>query len=141
MEHIDTIVIGAGMAGLTAARLLARAGRRVVVLEARDRVGGRVWTERGDGLVTDLGASWIHGVTGSPVAEAAEAFGMRTVEFTVGGYQPDGFAMVSIFTAIVTIAVCGIVMALAYLLLLKALRVPELHDFLQPILSRLPGRG
>ena len=90
MEHIDTIVIGAGVAGLTAARLLARAGRSVVVLEARDRVGGRVWTERGDGLVTDLGASWIHGVTGSPVAEAAEAFGMRTVEFTVGGYQPDG---------------------------------------------------
>lgn len=89
-DQVDTIVIGAGVAGLTAARLLARAGRRVVVLEARDRVGGRVWTERGDGLVTDLGASWIHGVTGSPVAAAAEAFGMRTMEFTVGGYQPDG---------------------------------------------------
>jgi len=58
-----------------------------------------------------------------------------------GGYQVGGFAMVSIFSAIVTIAVCGIVMALAYLLLLKALRVAELHDFLQPILSRLPGRG
>lgn len=93
MEHVDTIVIGAGVAGLTAARLLARAGRRVVVLEARDRVGGRVWTDRSDGLVTDLGASWIHGVTGSPVAAAAEAFGMRSVEFTVGGYQPDGRPM------------------------------------------------
>lgn len=58
-----------------------------------------------------------------------------------GGYQPGGFAMTSIFSAIVTIAVCGIVMALAYLLLLKVLRVAELHDFLQPILSRLPGRG
>lgn len=89
-EQVDTIVIGAGVAGLTAARLLAKAGRGVVVLEARDRMGGRVWTERGDGLVTDLGASWIHGVTGSPVAAATEAFGMRTVEFTVGGYQPDG---------------------------------------------------
>ncbi|KQZ09632.1 amine oxidase [Agromyces sp. Root1464] len=93
MEHVDTIVIGAGVAGLTAARLLASAGRRVVVLEARDRVGGRVWTDRSDGLVTDLGASWIHGVTGSPVAVAAEAFGMRSVEFTVGGYQPDGRPM------------------------------------------------
>lgn len=89
MDHFDTIVIGAGVAGLTAARLLARAGRRVVVLEARDRVGGRVWTERQDGSVTDLGASWIHGIIDEPVAAAAEAFGMRTVEFTVGGYQPD----------------------------------------------------
>ncbi|WP_105034456.1 flavin monoamine oxidase family protein [Cryobacterium aureum] len=89
MEQIDTIVVGAGVAGLTAARLLARAGRRVVVLEARDRVGGRVCTDRADGLVTDLGASWIHGVTANPVAAAAEAFGLPTVEFTVGGYQPD----------------------------------------------------
>lgn len=89
MEQVDTIVIGAGVAGLTAARLLSQAGRRVVVLEARDRVGGRVVTDRRFGLATDLGASWIHGITGSPVAAAAEAFGMRTVEFTVGGYQPD----------------------------------------------------
>ena len=89
MDHFDTIVIGAGVAGLTAARLLTKAGRRVVVLEARDRVGGRVSTDRRYGLVTDLGASWIHGINDSPVAAAAEAFGMRTVEFTVGGYQPD----------------------------------------------------
>lgn len=89
MEHFDTIVIGAGVAGLTAARLLAKADRRVVVFEARDRVGGRVWTDRADGLVTDLGASWIHGINDSPVAAAAEAFGMPMVEFTVGGYQPD----------------------------------------------------
>lgn len=89
MEHVGTIVIGAGVAGLTAARLLARARRDVVVLEARGRVGGRVWTDRGDGLITDLGASWIHGIADSPVFAAAEAFGMRTAEFTVGGYQPD----------------------------------------------------
>ena len=89
MDHFDTIVIGAGVAGLTAARLLADAGRDVVVLEARARVGGRVSTDRDNGLVTDLGASWIHGITDSPVAAAAEAFGMRTTEFTVGGYQPD----------------------------------------------------
>ncbi|MCP2636585.1 FAD-dependent oxidoreductase [Microbacterium sp. HD4P20] len=88
MEHFDAIVVGAGVAGLTAARLLNRAGRHVVVLEARDRIGGRVLTDRTDGLVTDLGASWIHGVTDSPVAAAAAVFGMPMVEFTVGGYQP-----------------------------------------------------
>lgn len=89
MDIFDTIVVGAGIAGLTAARLLTTAGRRVVILEARDRVGGRVHTDRRDGLVTDLGASWIHGITDSPVAATARAFGMRMVEFTVGGYQPD----------------------------------------------------
>ena len=89
MERYDTVVIGAGVSGLTAARLLTRAGRRVVVLEARERVGGRVWTDRTGGEATDLGASWIHGIEGSPVAAAARAFGMRTREFTVGGYQPD----------------------------------------------------
>lgn len=89
MQTFDTIVVGAGVAGLTAARLLADAGQRVVVLEARDRIGGRVWTDRTGARVTDVGASWIHGITDSPVAAAAAAFGMRTHEFTVGGYQPD----------------------------------------------------
>ncbi|KAA9110666.1 flavin monoamine oxidase family protein [Microbacterium rhizomatis] len=94
MNEFDTIVIGAGIAGVTAAKLLTRAGRRVVVLEARDRIGGRMHTDRTDGLVTDLGASWIHGINDSPVAAAAAAFGMPMVEFTVGGYQPDSRPLV-----------------------------------------------
>ena len=71
MTQYDTIVIGAGVSGLTTARLLAQAGQRVLVLEARDRIGGRTWTDRSDGLVTDLGASWIHGIDDSPLAAAA----------------------------------------------------------------------
>ena len=70
-EAFDTIVIGAGIAGLTTARLLTDAGHRTVVVEARDRIGGRVWTDRSDGRVTDRGASWIHGIADSPVAAAA----------------------------------------------------------------------
>ncbi len=89
MAEFDTIVVGAGIAGVTAAKLLQRAGQKVVVVEARDRIGGRMWTDRSDGDPTDRGASWIHGIDDSPVAAAAEAFGMRMVEFTVGGYQPD----------------------------------------------------
>ncbi|MCC4908470.1 NAD(P)/FAD-dependent oxidoreductase [Microbacterium sp. cx-59] len=89
MHEFDTVVIGAGVAGLTAARLLAKSGQSVVVLEARDRIGGRVHTDRSGAHATDLGASWIHGITDSPVAEAAAAFGMQTIEFTVGGYQPN----------------------------------------------------
>ncbi|WP_052241371.1 FAD-dependent oxidoreductase [Microbacterium hominis] len=92
-EAFDTIVIGAGIAGLTTARLLTDVGHHTVVVEARDRIGGRVWTDRSDGRVTDRGASWIHGIPDSPVAAAASAFGMRTVEFTVGGYQPDSRPM------------------------------------------------
>lgn len=88
MDHADVIVVGAGVSGLTAARLLQKHGLSVIVLEARDRIGGRVHTMR-DGRITDLGASWIHGIIGSPVAEAAAAFGMPTAEFTVGGYQVD----------------------------------------------------
>jgi monoamine oxidase len=90
MDRYDTIVVGAGVAGLTAASLLARSGQRVVVLEARDRVGGRVWTERADGEAMDRGASWIHGIERNPVAAAAAAFDMPTQEFTVGSFQPDG---------------------------------------------------
>nr|WP_237740743.1 lipid II flippase MurJ [Arthrobacter crystallopoietes] len=59
----------------------------------------------------------------------------------LGGYRSGGFAMASIPGALISLAVCGIVMAGGYLLLLKLLRVSELDDFLAPILARLPGRG
>lgn len=90
MTRFDTIVVGAGVSGLTAARLLAGAGQQVVVLEARDRIGGRVWTDCESGRAIDCGASWIHGINDNPLAEAVRAFGMPAVEFTVGSYQPDG---------------------------------------------------
>ncbi|WP_427869196.1 flavin monoamine oxidase family protein [Leucobacter luti] len=90
MEQFDTIVIGAGIAGLTAARLLARSGQRVCVLEARHRVGGRVATEREGARAIDRGASWIHGIDDSPVYEAARVLDMTMVEFTAGSFQAGG---------------------------------------------------
>lgn len=77
----SVIVAGAGMAGLACAERLAAAGRRVVVLEARDRIGGRVWTDRSLGPPLELGASWIHGVDGNPVAEIARRAGASMVPF------------------------------------------------------------
>jgi monoamine oxidase len=62
---VDSIVIGAGLAGLAAAARLVEAGRSVVVLEARDRIGGRVWTRRDDelGAPIELGAEWLEGAS------------------------------------------------------------------------------
>jgi monoamine oxidase len=63
----SVLVIGAGVAGLAAARTLSERGVAVTILEARDRIGGRCWTV--DGL--DLGAHWIHGTEGNPLTNAA----------------------------------------------------------------------
>src|SRR5882757_801331 len=61
MSEFDVIVIGAGAAGLGAARRLAAAGLAVHVLEARDRLGGRAWTARSpSGLPIELGCAWLH---------------------------------------------------------------------------------
>jgi len=75
----DLLIVGAGAAGLAAARELTAAGRTVIVLEARDRIGGRVWTERTwKDAPVDLGASWIHGHLNNPLTALAERFEIAT---------------------------------------------------------------
>lgn len=69
----SVIVVGAGMAGLAAARALRGSGHDVVVLEGRDRVGGRIWTDEHG---VDLGAHWIHGTDGNPITELVEDLGI-----------------------------------------------------------------
>jgi monoamine oxidase len=70
-------VIGAGMAGLAAARALQAAGVTVTVFEARERIGGRVWTDRTwQGLPVDMGASWIHGLKRNPITALAQEAGV-----------------------------------------------------------------
>lgn len=66
-QAIDAVVIGAGLAGLACAQQLMAAGRKVVVLEARQRIGGRIWSEQRQGCAIDLGASWLHGITNNPL--------------------------------------------------------------------------
>ena len=59
-NHADVIVVGAGFAGIVAARELRAAGRSVIVLEARDRIGGRTWTAERLGFRLELGGTWVH---------------------------------------------------------------------------------
>jgi monoamine oxidase len=56
----DVIVIGGGFAGVTAAREAALRGRSVLLLEARDRLGGRTWTQRWNGGAIEYGGAWVH---------------------------------------------------------------------------------
>ena len=55
----DVVIVGAGPSGLTAARELKKAGLTVAVLEARDRVGGRTWTDTVDGAMLEIGGQWV----------------------------------------------------------------------------------
>ena len=55
----DVVIVGAGPSGLTAARQLKKAGLSVAVLEARDRVGGRTWTDTVDGAMLEIGGQWV----------------------------------------------------------------------------------
>jgi monoamine oxidase len=67
----SVLIVGAGMAGLAAARSLVDAGWPVRLIEARDRIGGRVYTNRDWGVPIEMGASWIHGTANDPLMELA----------------------------------------------------------------------
>jgi monoamine oxidase len=79
MTMIDVLILGAGAAGLAAARALRSAGKRAVVLEARDRIGGRAWTDTSwSWMPVELGAEFIHGEHVS-THELVRTFGLTTL--------------------------------------------------------------
>jgi monoamine oxidase len=93
-RDVDVAVVGAGIAGLAAAGAITAAGLSCVVLEARNRVGGRIWTSNAwTDLPVDLGASWIHGTEGNPVYEEVNRLGIATTVFDVGSFDGAGSAV------------------------------------------------
>lgn len=85
MDMYDCVVVGAGYAGLSAAKSLTENNKKVLLLEARDRVGGRSWTKTyPDGTYEDLGGAWL-----SPrqqnMYKLAEEFGVRTFDVNTQG--------------------------------------------------------
>ncbi|HEX8036612.1 MAG TPA: NAD(P)/FAD-dependent oxidoreductase [Ktedonobacterales bacterium] len=91
MADFDVIVIGAGAAGLAAAHTLSLHGRSVAILEARDRIGGRIYTMRpsADGLPIELGAEFVHGRPPETFA-IAQAAGITLCERVGSSYVSDG---------------------------------------------------
>ncbi|PZO45163.1 MAG: monoamine oxidase [Pseudanabaena frigida] len=73
------IVVGAGISGIAAAKKLQIQGYSVIVLEGRDRIGGRIWTDNSLGTPLDLGAAWIQKVNGNPISSLAKQFAIQTV--------------------------------------------------------------
>lgn len=92
MPVYDTIIVGMGAAGCSAASMLCKAGKKVLGLEAQNRVGGRVNTVPfGDGVV-ELGAEWIHGERPSPVYDLAlqNNVSILSQDTTFQVYKSDG---------------------------------------------------
>ncbi|MCB1384560.1 MAG: FAD-dependent oxidoreductase [Nitratireductor sp.] len=85
MSAIDVAIVGAGAAGLGAAKVLARAGKTVKVFEAMDRIGGRAWTESETfGMPFDQGCAWLHAADRNPFFPEAQAAGWTLYHHDMG---------------------------------------------------------
>lgn len=76
----DVLIVGAGAAGLAAAQVLVNSGKRVQVIEAAPRIGGRCYTDTATfGVPLDLGAQWLRNAERNPLTGFAKLFGFQTV--------------------------------------------------------------
>ncbi|MFY7810902.1 MAG: flavin monoamine oxidase family protein [Flavobacterium sp.] len=92
-KNKTVVVVGAGISGLAAAKKLKENGFTVIVLEAQDKIGGRLRTNRSLGFAFDEGASWIHGIDQNPLTTLAQKAGMTTAftdDESIKSYDHDG---------------------------------------------------
>ena len=76
----DVVIIGAGIAGITAAKSLEKAGVSFTVIEARDRIGGRAYTETSTfGVPFDHGCAWLHSADKNPLTKLIKRAGYQTL--------------------------------------------------------------
>ena len=74
MDDVDVVIVGAGSAGLAAAKVLRAAGKSFIVLEAMNRIGGRAWTTNEHfGIPFDIGCAWLHAADRNPYYADAQA--------------------------------------------------------------------
>lgn len=93
----DVAIVGAGAAGLSAAHSLIEKGLSVVVLEARDRIGGRAWTDNNTfGVPFDHGCSWLHAANRNPFKSMADDWGYSTL------YHDDAEELVYVVNRLAT---------------------------------------
>jgi monoamine oxidase len=86
-EVVDVAIIGAGLAGLSAAHEVLRAGLSCVILEARDRVGGKTWSQPlsdGKGMI-EMGAAWINDVNQTRMIALTRRYGVELIEQNTSG--------------------------------------------------------
>ncbi|MFG3410110.1 flavin monoamine oxidase family protein [Streptomyces sp. NPDC048142] len=76
----DVIVIGAGFAGITAARELSEQGKRVLILEAQNRIGGRTWTKMFGGHLIEMGGTWVDPATMPYIGAEITRYGIQLQE-------------------------------------------------------------
>jgi polyamine oxidase len=137
------VVVGAGLAGLAAAQALRNAGVEVVVVEGRERLGGRTWTADVGGAPVDLGAAWIHTPVGNPMSEVAQLAGVGVTpadptDLTkLSGWEPEAGWLSS------TELVPPLVLTQAFYGALPALRATlgpdaSVADAIAPFLATIP---
>ncbi|HSP24809.1 MAG TPA: FAD-dependent oxidoreductase, partial [Saliniramus sp.] len=96
-REVDVVVIGAGAAGIAAARRLLAQGLTTVIVEARDRVGGRAHTVPFNGQAVDIGAHWLHAAGANGLIAEAKRLGLMLFDapqeplLMIGAREADSF--------------------------------------------------
>lgn len=85
--NLPILIIGAGIAGIACARKLQENGKKVIVLEAKSSIGGRINSKKIDSDIFDLGASWIHGIDDNPIWAITQENDIETTIFNYNNSQ------------------------------------------------------